>query len=93
MEDIPSESDEDQFVGQLTFPRVVSHQKLPLNLSLSSCVLVVVLWRKWLLVSVNHFMPTASATVYSRPRDTVARTECLVELVVGSLVKVRRVLV
>jgi hypothetical protein len=46
MEDIPGESDEDQFVGQLSFPRVISHQKLPLNLPLSCCVLVVVLWTK-----------------------------------------------
>jgi hypothetical protein len=54
---------------------------------------MVILRRKWLLVSMNDFMSTSSAAVYSRPPDAVAGAVCLVELIGASLVKICRVLV
>jgi hypothetical protein len=56
-------------------------------------MLVVMLWRKWMVVSMDHFLPTANAAVYPRPRDAVARTEEPVELIVRALGKAKRVLV
>lgn len=80
-------------IRQLRWFRVISHNEFPLNLPLCQLVLVVILWRKRLLVSMNHFMSTADATVYPRPRDPVARTVGLVELVAAARVKVCQVFV
>ena len=54
-------------------------------------MLVVIVWWKGIVISKNHFIPTANAAVDPRPHDAFARTEELVELVVRARGKVGRV--